>query len=313
MSARTTPGTRLGPLLLGSAIVVVLLGGCASAHTEVLAAADGTAAKIVEPELVLESDLPYGATPDSPLLDACLPPETADDSPRAAVVLIHGGSWARGDKADEGYGPICQRLAAAGFATFSINYRLSPQYVFPSAIDDVEQAVRWLREPEQVKRFGIDPARIGAFGGSAGGNLAALLGTRGSGDWTTGSRVAAVVDLSGPADLTGTDSTPAFAPVQLAYLGCAAAANCPAAVEASPLTHVDPSDPPFFIAHSTHEIIPLAQSAALVGALRQAGVETEFVTVDGDRHSIAMLDAELEQRIVDFLTLALAPPAGGTA
>jgi acetyl esterase len=100
--------------------------------------------------------------------------------------------------------------------------------------------------------------------------------------------------------------------VQLAYLGCAAGAPCPSAVEASPLTHVDASDSPFFVAHSTGEIIPLAQSDVFVGALRAAGVDAEFVVVQGDRHSIAMLDDALWQRILDFLTERLAPPAGGT-
>ena len=75
--------------------------------------------------------------------------------------------------------------------------------VFPAAIEDVQAAVAWLRADEQIARFNIDPDRIGAFGGLAGGNLVALLGTLGSGDLTTASRVAAVAELSGPIDLTG--------------------------------------------------------------------------------------------------------------
>ena len=82
-----------------------------------------------------------------------------------------------------------------------------------------------------------------------------------------------------------------FVPVQLAYLGCADAATCPNAAAASPNTWVDDTDPPFFVAHSTDEMIPLAQAELFVRALRDAGVDTTFVTVTGTLHSIAMIDA----------------------
>ena len=305
------------------AVVLALLSGCGPT---------GTDSDVVEPQ-VLPVNPELATLPDIPVvadiaygddalqkLDACLPPrddETAQnagnptdapgtdlqqpDTPaRAAIVVVHGGSWARGDKADIAWRAVCQWLASAGYVTFSVNYRLAPAALFPAAIDDVESAVRWLREPEQITRFDIDPARIGAFGGPAGGNLVALLGTRGSGDLATGSRVAAVADLSGPIDLTGLAATDDFIPVQLAYLGCATEEECPAAVEASPFYDIDATDPPFFVGHSTAEKIPLAQSEIFVAGLRAAGVSVDFVTVEGTQHSIAMLDADLKQRIVDF-------------
>ena len=310
---------RVNPVAARLTVLALAFGalaGCAAQpRTEVIAAPlEPGVGKLTEADVATFSDLNYGGADGIPLLlDACLPPESADGSSRAAVLIIHGGSWARGTKADEGYARICRMLAAAGFAAFSMDYRLAPAHVFPAAIDDVETAVRWLRAPEQVEAFDLDPTRIAAYGGSAGGNLAALLGTRGEGDLTTGSRVAAVVDLSGPIDLSGIAATADFVPVQLAYLGCATDADCPAALEASPLSHIDPTDPPFFVAHSTSELIPLEQSAIFVGALRAADVSVEFVTVDGTLHSIAMLDDELDQRILDFLTAALAPPGGGAA
>ena len=85
------------------------------------------------------------------------------------VVSVHGGSWARGDKANADWRKVCLWLASEGFVAASVNYRLVPDARFPAQIDDVALAVEWLREPEQVERFGIDPARIAAFGGSAGG------------------------------------------------------------------------------------------------------------------------------------------------
>ncbi len=288
------------------------------------------------PDIPVVEDLAYGGTDDEPLLlDACLPKRDEDapvqnaggegegeeptaagpelqepDEPlRAAIVVVHGGSWARGSKADIAWRAVCQWFASAGYVAFSVDYRLAPPHVFPAAIDDVQAAVAWLRADEQVTRFHIDPDRIGAFGGSAGGNLVALLGTLGSGDHTTGSRVAAVAELSGPVDLTGLAATDDFVPVQLAYLGCATEADCPAAVAASPFYAIDASDPPFFVGHSTVEKIPIAQAELFVAGLRAAGVAADFVTVEGALHSIAMLDADLKARIIDFFDGTIGTPA----
>ena len=268
------------------------------------------------PDIPVLSDLPYAHDGgQTQLLDACLPSTTTDDAdrdvPRPAIVIVHGGSWARGDKADIGYRAICQWLASAGYPSFDIDYRLAPQNPYPAGIEDVRAAVRWLRQPAQVKRFGIDPDRIGAFGGSAGGNLVSLLGTEGSGDRTSGSRVAAVAELSGPSDLTGKDATDDFIVQQLAYLGCPQEAGCADARAASPIFDVDPTDPPFFVAHSSDERIPYAQSARFVRALRAAGVDTTFVTMQGRNHSISMIDDDLKDRIVAFYQRVLgAKPIG---
>jgi dipeptidyl aminopeptidase/acylaminoacyl peptidase len=159
-----------------------------------------------------------------------------------------------------------------------------------------------------VARFNLDPTRIGAFGGSAGGNLAALLATSGEGATDAGSRVAAVVDMSGPIDLTGIAVTDDFVPVQLAYLGCTSEATCPNARAASPVYFVDPTDPPFFVAHSTEEFIPIAQADKLVTALRENGVDTTYVTVDGTLHSLAMFDDDMRERVLGFFKAKLAPP-----
>ena len=302
-AARPRPAALLVPCAL-----VLALAACAP--TGHAAATITPTVQAVNPELGTDPDVPvipdirYGeAGGQSLLLDACIPPSDkggATPSPRAAIVMIHGGSWTRGDKADVAYRAVCQWLATAGYPTFAVDYRMAPQFVFPAALDDVRTAVEWLRAPKQVSRFDLDPDRIGAFGGSAGGNLAALLGTTGSGSLSTGSRVAAVAELSGPADLTGADARDDFIPVQLAFLGCASEAECPAARQASPLFAVSDDDPPFFVANSTDELIPVAQSRRFVSALRAAGVPATFVEATGRLHSIAMLNPELKAKIIDF-------------
>lgn len=301
----------LAAALLG----VLLLGGCAPTGAEVSSEIDG-AVRSSNPELATDPtvpttvDIPYtSADGQSQFLDACTPPDfdALTEPARPAIVVVHGGSWTRGSKNDIAWRAVCQWLAKSGYPTFAVDYRLAPANPYPAAIDDLASAVTWLREPTQLARFGIDPARIGAFGGSAGGNLAALLGTRGTGALDRGTRVAAVVELSAPVDLSGVAVTQDFAPVQLAYLGCRAGSDCPAAAAASADTWVDASDPPFFVAHSTEEMIPLEQARLFVRALRDAGVDTTFVTVSGRLHSIAMLDAGLKQRILDFYARTLAP------
>jgi acetyl esterase len=243
-------------------------------------------------------------------LDVCQPvlPRGTTVAPRPAILVIHGGSWELGDKSEPAWRDLCRWLASSGFVAASVDYRLSPKYPYPDGFTDVEHAVEWLRKPAQVKRFSIDPSRIGAFGGSAGGNLAALLGTSGNGSRTTGHGVAAVVEMSGPANLT--DDGPESAiiiPREEAYLGCSTLASCPQAKAASPIFHANSSDPPFFITNSSHELIPLAQPTAFVRALKAAHIGVTFVEVPGDKHSISALNPVLRMRILTFLHETLDP------
>ena len=302
---------RLRALVVALAAgVVLVLGACTSPPVSAPSAAVAVPAQqheAVYPGIEMLSNLTYAAAGGQSLkLDVCLPDAVSAPSMRPAIVVVHGGSWRGGDKANRRMVEICRWLASEGYVTASVNYRLAPAVTFPAQIVDVRAAVRWLRDPTQVARFAIDPTRIGALGESAGGNLAALLGTEGSGPLDVGTRVAAVVDLSGPVDLTAAGAaTSDFKKIQLSYLGCASYAQCPVARAASPVYQVDPTDPPFFIAHSAHEFIPLAQASEFVAALRAQDVATTLVVKPGTKHAAVMLDDPLRAQIVEFFNKVL--------
>jgi acetyl esterase/lipase len=248
----------------------------------------------------------YGAAPDgTPVtLDVCSP--VSKGTSRPAVLLVHGGGWVRGDKGTIGYHTVCEWLAAEGFVTFSADYTLGEQGRYPVAPAELRRAIAWIREPATAERYGVDRQRIGLFGGSAGGSLAALLATEGSGPTDTGTRVAALVDISGPVDLTAQGQLlghpgPGLQSFELGYLGCTAFEGCRQAAAASAITHIDPSDPPAFIQGSEFDFVPHEQGDAFAAALRKAGVHTTLRLVPGRAHSIAQLDATTRTAVAAFL------------
>ncbi|GAA2173247.1 hypothetical protein GCM10009846_14440 [Agrococcus versicolor] len=244
-------------------------------------------------------------------IDVCLPRGEATVD-RAAILLVHGGSWARGSRTDAHWRDTCEWLAAAGYVVANVDYRLAPAHPFPAGIDDVTAALAWLRAPETLEAYRIDPARIGAVGGSAGGNLATLLATSGEGAWDAGPRVASVVTLSAPLDLTGADVADDFVARQLAYLGCDAFVDCAAAALASPATFADPTDPPVLVVHGDEDPIPLAQARSFVEALEDADAPVQLAVVPSHRHSIGLLEEPgVRDAVLAFLETTLQEPALG--
>ena len=177
--------------------------------------------------------------------------------PRPAIVVIHGGGWIEGDKSsfasrEHGVPGNIVDFAALGFVAVTINYRLAGEAPFPAALDDCKCAVRWLRA--HAKDYHLDPEHIGAFGNSAGGHLALLLGMAGKdarleGDGTyqdQSSLVQAVVSDSGPIDLARAVSE--AVPCVRCALGSWAvrprASEPPLYQTASPINHISPRDTP---------------------------------------------------------------------
>ncbi|WP_439693753.1 alpha/beta hydrolase [Curtobacterium sp. SP.BCo] len=227
---------------------------------------------------------------------------------RPAVLMIHGGSWSHGDKATAAYRSVCKYLASEGFVTFNVDYRLAPTDPFPAGLDDVRRALDFVFRPSTLSTYDVDSKRVGVFGGSAGGNLAAMLAVtdHDSTEYAAGNRIRAVVDLSGPTNLTARSTrsdgvSASFQRKQLLYLGCRTYANCPAATRASPEYHVTSDTAPFFIGHSTDEFIPLWESQEFAATLREHDVPVTFVAVEGSAHSIAQLDEAMSKRVATFL------------
>ena len=281
-----------------AATVGLLFSGCA-------ATPGVPAAHASSDSVVLQNDLQYGtAHGQKLLLNACLP--TGLEKPGAAMILIHGGGFDSGTKDFGGMTALCSELAGSGIAAFSVDYRLAPEFAYPAQVNDVTDALEWLREPAQVAEFGIDPERIGLFGSSAGAIIASSIGTNGSGSLKSGDRVAAVVAMSPAVDLTerglllGDPSKMAIASI-MQYLGCDDFTSCPNARDASPLYSVDKTDPPFYIAISKNELVPLQQGQAMALALKVVGVPVTLDVKAGDRHALELLDEATRASIRQFL------------
>lgn len=255
--------------------------------------------------VAVEEGLTYWSDDQSELkLDACLP--TDAEGPLPAVLIVHGGGFTEGARDSTGLRTLCELTAEQGAAAFSIDYRLAPEFTYPAQVDDLANAVQWLREPAQVEQFGIDPARIGAIGSSAGAIIAQSLATRGEGPLDTGERLGAVASLSGVSVLSpeglelGQPSEDA-ADLVLNYLGCTSVTDCPQSVPASPITGVDPSDPPMLLVNGTDELVPEEQAEALAAALADAGVPAELLIVDEPDHGITLLNSDVRRAVLTFL------------
>lgn len=260
-----------------------------------------------------DADVVYGEADGEPLLLNVHRPAAAD-VPRPAVILIHGGGWTQGYDDRNGMEQPARDLAAAGYVAFNVAYRLmdgTPGYnVWPAQLDDVQLAVRWIRA--NADDYGVDPERIGSYGFSAGGQLAAMLGLRETRDAADpdladySSRVACVVNLAGNMDLTL--PLPADPQIYLTFLGGTPDEEPDAYRDASPLSWVDADSAPFLILHGdADDINPPEHARRMVDALQAAGIEVIYEELPDADH-FAVNDWSIGgPRILDFLADHLQP------
>jgi acetyl esterase/lipase len=243
-----------------------------------------------------ESRTAFPAAETALHLDLLLP-DPAPAEPVPVVIYLHGGGWRSGQRSEAMYPWLNTLLAAHGFATAAVTYRLTDQAPFPAQIHDVKAAVRWLRA--HARTYGLDPDRIGVWGDSAGGQLASLLGVTaglpelegagGNPDQSTA--VQAVVARCASSDLERMAARRAPEdPVMTALFGGPPAERKDLVRLAGPRHHLRPggSYPPFLLVHGTRdERADVAEQAEeFADALRDHGVDVTLHLVEGGHHNM---------------------------
>lgn len=269
---------------------------------------------------------------------------TTGAGPRPVVLWIHGGGWSGGSHNTVPAHVL--GLRAQGITVASVGYRLSGQAIFPAQIEDVKGAVRFLRA--NASTYNVDPARIGAWGSSAGGHLAALLATSGGvselegdtgGNLAQSSAIQAAADYFGPTDILNMNldvTTPPGSAIdhdapnspESALIGFSQTGQGIGVLRANlenplppfpekahlaqlvnPITHVDAADPAMYIAHGDSDVaVPNFQSTRLKNALDGAGVAATFRLVAGAGHGD--LGTQTNNEAAAFLVAQLG--GGGT-
>ncbi len=272
-------------------------------------------------------DVAYAASSATQKLDIFLP--DAGQGPFPVIISIHGGAFKLGNRKS---GELVPMLAgrARGYAVVSVDYRLSGEARFPAAVHDLKAAVRFIRA--HAAEYKLDASRIVAWGGSAGGNLAAMLGTSAGDAYLEGnegtagssSAVQAVVDWYGPISFSTMDAefkalgaTPKMGATSIAtspeseYVGKTVGTPEaePLVKLASPATYIDPTDPPFYIQHGTVDAnVPLTQSVNFAGKLAASvgADKVVFEKLEGAGHGGSAFEAAANlEKIYAFLDKAL--------
>jgi acetyl esterase/lipase len=280
------------------------------------------ASRVMLPGVSVRTDMVYD-TPfgHRPLRLDLYTPTASAQRPLPLLVFVHGGGWTIGHKrATASYADFPGVLASAarrGYVVASVEYRLSGEAPFPGSVQDVKAAVRFLRA--QSASLGIDPGRVGLWGGSAGAHLAAMsafacgetaLDPKDKANAGESDCAQAFVGWYGPYDVAqlvqgaaaaaaaaaSAGAAGAGAPTDntellggLAYLECTPAGCPPGRLrQASPVAYVDRSDPPSLLIHGTADtLVPHVQTLGMAEALRGAGVPVEVLSIDGVNHGWA--------------------------
>ncbi|MEO5716750.1 MAG: alpha/beta hydrolase [Luteolibacter sp.] len=268
------------PLLL-----TMLLASCASQPVS-----SGPPQKaVMKSDFTVRRDIVYTlANWPAPVMGDLYRPVGAKSAP--AVLLVHGGGWTGKDGRWQMTG-IAKKLAKRGYVVLNVTYRLAPRWIYPAPVDDLKQAVKWMRT--HAAEEGIDPQRISTYGYSAGGYLAALVGL----DETQ--HIKAIIAGGTPADLTlypGGDLVPQF-------LGGTKREIPDRFREASPVYHVTRKSPPVFIYHGGADtLVPPEHAWEFIAALEKNKVAHEVYWIEGRDHIAAfLLPAGSVDAAVDFL------------
>ncbi len=249
--------------------------------------------------IVAEYDVKYVPNGDvAQSLDIYFPEPPAEKS-LPLLIWIHGGGWSGGSKTQI---PYLNQLTR-GYVVASVEYRFSQKATFPAQIQDCQAAIRWLRA--SAKKYSIDPDRIGVGGASAGGHLAALVGTSGGqkvfpmigGNEDQSDRVQAVCDIFGPTNFwTVVTQAEDDKNVKNIFkwnngdpysnlIGAKLGEDKEKCDAVSPVRYVSKDDPPFLILHGDRDtLVPYAQSVELNDLLAKQGVDVTLQRLPGAGH-----------------------------
>lgn len=242
-----------------------------------------------------KKDVVYCTTGSRNLLLDVFSPAQKDNRKRAAILLIHGGGWRSGNRAQ--HHPMAQKLAQRGYVCFTPEYRLSTEALYPAAVQDLKAALRWISA--NAKAYNIDTAKIAVAGFSAGGQLAALVGTTigdpafeaGDCNGQASSRVRAIIDMDGtlsfvhPESGEGDDSKRTSAATY--WFGYAKKENPALWQQASPLAHAGRHTPPTLFINSSVARMHAGRDD-FMDTLRRYGIYTGVKTFEGAPHAFPL-------------------------
>lgn len=254
-------------------------------------------------KVVAHSDVEYVRYGDTRLLLDAAVPRTPEPPP--AVIVVHGGGWVRGDRRVE-VAPLLQPLTDAGFAWFSIDYRLMNDFAqFGNGVEDVAAAIRYVKS--HAAQYRIDPERIALVGESAGGQLAAMAALSPAPDL----RVQAFVGIYTPMDLAALAKDSKMVPqwIRDNVRGTPWEGLILARLkQLSPIEHVRAGMPPMLLIHGTADpAVPFTQSQKMCVKVQYVGGACEVFAVDGAGHGVRWWEssprqsATYKQRMVAWL------------
>ena len=241
----------------------------------------------------IESNIIYRKVEQQELkLDLYLP-KSLPKKRRPAIIALHGGAWRQGNKED--MSEIAIKLANRGYVVAAVQYRFAPESVFPSQLEDVQAAVRWIRE--HADQYQLDEKKIGGIGASAGAHLVSLLGLVDDPSYPISSQITCVVSLAGPVDLRLSTcrnelaESPALEQVEqwlVDFIGQPYnSQNDQLWRSASPLFQVSKTSPPFFLIHGTaDQVVSIKQAEALVESLSDQSVPVAYRYIPKLNHSL---------------------------
>jgi acetyl esterase/lipase len=229
-----------------------------------------------------------------------------------AVIIVHGGGWRSGNRAQ--HIPLAQHLAALGYASFTVEYRLSTEALYPAGVNDIKSAIQWLHA--NAKKFNVDTSKIAILGFSAGGQLAALVGMTSGMDkfdvlnFNKGnsSSVNAVIDIDGTLSFVSPDASETQNPQTVGasafWLGYKRTERLDVWTEVSPLTYAERNKLPFLFLNSAVVRMHAGRNV-FKEMMDKIGVYTQVVNFPDTPHAFCLYRPWFDPMVKDidvFLT-----------